>query len=124
MIRVEDLNLKKLEEVHHIWLAIMKMDIYRLESLLDESIDYEDVGKTKFIEKINNRFNHHRSLGDNELYLDLVKCNGCKNKENVCRFLGNSSNQSFALYFESKDNQISDIFHCTWYGDMDFLSSF
>lgn len=124
MIQFKDFIENNLEEVHYLWIAIMKMNIYELENLLSDTIDYEDIGKTKFIEKINRRFNQHLSWGDKELYLDLIKCNGCKNKENVCRFTGNVSNKSFALYFEFKEGIISDVHHCTWFGDMEFLDSF
>lgn len=102
----------------------MKMDIYGLYPLLNDSIDYEDIGKQKFLDKLNSRFTYHKTLGDRELFLDVVKCNGCKSNENVCRFTGDHSGESFALYFEFKDNIITDIFHCTWYGEMDFLDSF
>lgn len=101
----------------------MKMDIIELDLLLKDSIIYEDIGKRKFLDILSNRFSKHKTLGDQELYLDLVKCNGCKSKENVCKFTGNNSGESFALYFEIKNNLISDIFHCTWYGDMKFLDS-
>lgn len=99
------------------------MDIFALNHLLKDSIDYEDIGKQKFLNKLHKRFSHHKTLGDREFLLDLVKCNGCQSPNNVCSFIGNNSEQSFALYFKFSNGKIKDIFHCTWYGEMDFWDS-
>ena len=62
----------------------MNMSPYTLTELLDDDIDYEDIGKDKFIEKLNDRFNDHKTQGDSELLLDLDYCKGCNcNRKHV-----------------------------------------
>lgn len=123
MQTINDLKKTK-DEITNIWLAIMKMDIYELNLLLDEDIDYEDLGKVKFIEKLNENFNKHKIYGDSEFYLDLDICEGCNCNKPVCKFIGNHSNFHFALFFEVKENQLLDIYHCNWYGDINFSNPF
>lgn len=43
MQTINDLKKTK-DEITNIWLAIMKMDNYALNLLLDDNIDYEDLG--------------------------------------------------------------------------------
>jgi hypothetical protein len=111
---------KNFETIHDIWVAIMEMNVSKLKLLLKDDILYEDIGKQLFIEKLERKFYKHRDSGDNQLYLNLDKCNGCKSKETVCTFTGNQSGKSFALYFEIEEQEIIDIFHCTWYGGLTF----
>lgn len=120
MLQYNDISTKKnLDYVNHIWMAIMKMNTSWLHHLLDDTIQYEDIGKVKFIEKLNNHFNSFTTLGDNELYLDLDYCMGCNCNLPVCRFVGNHSGSHFALYFEFEERAVKDIYHCNWYGDSD-----
>jgi len=106
----------QLDYINQIWLAIMEMNSFALEMLLDAKIDYEDIGKDKFIEKLYDRFQEHRTWGDSELLLDFDSCNGCNCNQPVCKFIGNYSGKTFALYFEIKNEKINDIYHCNWYG--------
>ena len=115
---------KKLDYINQIWLAIMQMNVYGLQKLLENEIDYEDIGKIKFIEKLGDTFNRHRTLGDSEFYLDLDRCRSCNCDLPVCKFVGNNSGNHFALFFELKKEEIIDIYHCTWYGDVDLLDVF
>ena len=112
MFCIEDFSKKRIDAINKIWLAIMKMDTQKLSELLDDAIDYEDIGKGKFVEKLNARFQLHHTWGDEELLMDLDVCLGCKNNEPVCRFVGKNSGYNFALYFEVCQEQILDIYHC------------
>jgi len=102
--------------INQIWIAIMEMNSFALMQLLDENINYEDIGKEKFIAKLNDTFNEYRSKGDSELLLDLNTCNSCNKGEPVCKFMGNVSRRSFSLFFEFTNGNITDIYHCNWYG--------
>lgn len=113
---------EKLEYINHIWLAIMIMQTVLLDFLLDETIDYEDIGKEKFISKLNNRFNYHKSIGDDELEMVLDSCKGCNCNQLIYKFIGNNSGENFALYFDMDKNAIKDIYHCNKYGS-DFLDN-
>ena len=42
----------KPDPIVSIWKAIMAMDVIELYSLLDDKIDYENIGKGQFVEKI------------------------------------------------------------------------
>jgi hypothetical protein len=115
---------KELDYINSIWYAIMKMDTNLLNFLLEDDIDYEDIGKQGFIEKLNDRFNDHKTRGDSELFMDFDHCKLCNCNQPVCKFVGNRSGKHFALYFEMENKEIKDIYHCNWYGDMDFFDVF
>jgi len=118
-------SLKDFNNTHHsaainrIWFAIMEMNSFTLEMLLDAKIDYEDIGKDKFIEKLYDRFQDHKTWGDSELFLDLASCNGCNCNQAVCVFTGIYSDKKFALFFEIKNNKITDIYECYAFGEED-----
>ena len=119
---IKDLkNFQELDYINSIWYAIMKMDANLLNLLLEDDINYEDIGKQAFIEKLNDRFNEYKTLGDSELQMDLDHCKSCNCDQPVCKFVGNHSGKHFALYFEIKSDEIKDIYHCNWYGDSDFF---
>lgn len=115
-------DLYDLGTINAVWLAIMKMEPVSLELLLDDSIDYEDIGKERFIDKLRAHFDYHRSLGDTELELDLDSCKGCNCDQPISKFIGNNSGKHFALYFDMDENTITDIYQCNWYGS-DFLDN-
>ena len=118
VLKVKDLRpLTELDYINTIWYAIMKMELGFLNLLLDDAINYENIGKLKFIEKLNDRFNEHKTLGDSELLLDLDYCKSCNCNKPVCKFIGNYSGKHFALFFEMTKEEITDIYHCNWYGD-------
>ena len=106
----------ELDSINAVWLAIMKMEPILLDLLLLDTIDYEDIGKERFIDKLRDRFDYHRSLGDTELELDLDSCKGCNCDQPISKFIGNISGEHFALYFDMDNNTIKDIYHCHWYG--------
>lgn len=116
MQTLNDFNTDNLEEVAAIWVAIMSMDVSLLYYMLDDSIDYEDIGKIKFIQKLTDRFEKHKTLGDSEFYLDLDCCKSCNCEQPVCKFVGNHSQKHFALYFDIQHECIVDIYHCNFYG--------
>ena len=122
VLKVKDLRpLAELDYINTIWYAIMKMELGFLNLLLVDGINYENIGKLKFIEKLNDRFNEHKTLGDSELLLDLDYCKSCHCNKPVCKFIGNYSGKHFALFFEMTKEEITDIYHCNWYGDNDFF---
>jgi len=125
MLILQDLKQQpELDYINMVWFSIMSMNTTLVGLLLDDTIDYEDIGKKAFIEKLNTRFNNHKTHGDSELLLDIDYCKGCHCDLPVCKFVGNHSGKHFALYFELIDGYITDIYHCNWYGDMDILDSF
>ncbi|WP_420378780.1 hypothetical protein [Gilvibacter sp.] len=93
------------------------MNANRLEELLDDDMEYEDLSKWEFIALLRNRFIDHLVKGDNELYMDISTCLGCNCNEPVCKFIGNQSGEHFALYFELKGDDIADIYHCNLYNN-------
>lgn len=93
------------------------------ELLLHDNINYEDIGKEKFIDKLRGRFDYYKSLGDTELELDFDFCKSCNCDQPICKFVGNTSGKHFALYFDMKKSIIKDIYHCNWYGKIDFLNN-
>ena len=115
-LKLEDLNQREeLDYINSIWYGIMTMDTVLLDRILDDTIDYEDIGKEKFIEKLSDQFYLHKDLGDTSLELDLNYCNGCNNNQPVCTFIGNNSGRHFSLYFDILESTIKDIYHCNWY---------
>jgi hypothetical protein len=119
----EILKIKKVEPIHSIWYAILSMDHSKLNDLLNDNIDYEDIGKEQFITKLRNRFTEDIIAGDTEYRLDFSSCNSCNCNEAICVFTGNYSKRSFALYFEYKNDLIADIYHCNFYGDYTYDSN-
>ncbi|WP_152604825.1 hypothetical protein [Psychroserpens jangbogonensis] len=115
---------EELDKINSIWYAIMKMEPALLNLLLEDDIDYEDIGKQEFIEKLRYRFNNYKTMGDSELILDLDYCKGCNCNRPVAKFIGNNSGKHFALYFDIENEEVIDIYHCNWYGDFDFLDIF
>ena len=125
ILSISDLKRKiELDYINSIWYAIMKMDSYLLLTLLEDDMTYEDLRKQEFVDLLNDRFNNHKTLGDSELLLDLDYCKSCNCDKPVCKFIGNNSGKHFALYFEINKGEINDIYHCNWYGDIDFFDIF
>ena len=106
--------------INSIWYAIMKMDAFLLLNLLEDDMTYEDVSKKEFVEILSDRFNHHKTLSDSEFFMDFDYCKGCNCNQPVCKFVGNVSGKHFGLFFEIKNDIITDIYTCNWYGDIDF----
>lgn len=116
-VKVSDFSsYKNLDYINSIWYAIMKMNVTLLNLLLKDDVNYEDIGKLKFIDKLGYKFKAFKELGDTELYLDLDYCRACNNNKPICKFIGNNSDTHFALYFDIKQGEIKDIYHCNWYG--------
>jgi hypothetical protein len=116
--------LKQSDELISIFRAIMTMDSNELSILFDDNIDYEDIGKEKFIDKLKEHFNKHKIYADSEFYLDFDFCNGCNCEMPICKFIGNNSKLHFALFFEITQDNIADIYHCNWYGNNSFTNPF
>lgn len=94
----------------------MSMDQHWITALLSDDINYEDIGKSKFIDKLKRRFSYHKKVGDTELFLELDVCKSCNCNYPVCKFTGNNSGKHFGLFFDFKKDQIIDIYHCNLYG--------
>lgn len=108
---------QKVDNFNAICNAIMNMDSNALNDLLSEEIIYEDLGKQKFILKLRRTFIRYILKGDTKFNLDLDSCNYCNCNEPVCKFIGNNSNEHFALYFHFENNEIIDIYHCLNHGE-------
>jgi hypothetical protein len=124
-VSIKDLKThKELDYINSVWYAIMNMDSFALLNLLSDRITYQDVSKQEFVNKLNDRFNNYKTLGDSELRMDFDYCRSCNCNKPVCKFIGNHSKKHFALFFEIHKGRITDIYHCNWYGDVDLLDTF
>lgn len=110
--------------LHNVLTAIQNFEPYVLNNLLDKTKMYQDVSLFEFTEILQSKFQVFKDAGDKELLLSSDICNGCHCKEPIFVFNGNVSKKKYALYFEFKGEQITDIFECTWYGEMTFIDSF
>ncbi|ARV12016.1 hypothetical protein BTO09_06495 [Gilvibacter sp. SZ-19] len=118
LLSISDLeNRYNLDYINTIWCSIMMMSTEFLNIYLKPGVDYEDIGKKAFVNKLAERFEHFRELGDTELLMDLDTCHGCNCLQPVCKFIGNKSGNHFALFFEIEGQEIVDIYHCNWYGE-------
>lgn len=94
--------------------AAMEIDGLRL--YLKEEYTYQEASKEVFLDKIEAIFERHRSAGDTELLLYPGACAGtdCENcGKKGYRFVGNRSNNYLDLLFETKGDDITDIYSCS-----------
>ena len=95
------------------------MDIVSMNDLLKENINYKGLGKYGFVELMYNKFRSHRTINDEEFYLDLIECPKCHENEIICEFVGANSEINFGLYFKIKSGQLMAIDFCKYFGDID-----
>jgi len=63
--------------IHKIVAAFSEINIEDLVELLDEEIEYEDLGKWRFLSLIKKKFEEFKKQGDTYLLKDLSQCMGC-----------------------------------------------
>lgn len=92
------------------------MDIDLLRYHLKDKYTYQEATKEVFLDKIEAIFEKHRAAGDTELLLYPGACAGetCSNCGNRgYRFVGNHSNNYLDLLFETKGDDITDLYSCS-----------
>lgn len=94
---------------------IQKLDIEMVDSLLDDSREYQDMKKDVFINKFGHALNEFIESGDTFLnstkgFCDSVICNyKCKGFS----FVGNNSGNFIDLIIEIEEGKVLDIYECT-----------
>lgn len=104
--------------------AIQSFNAMELLHLLDQERTYQDVSLYEFMEIVSDKLRSFKNSGDTVLKLSYELCNGCQCNTPVAVFTGNHTGNSYALLFEFEDQDITDIYECTWYGDMNFIDTF
>jgi hypothetical protein len=92
------------------------MDIENLRINLNEEFSYENTTKEIFLFKIENVFEAYKNSGDTELIIYDGECNdrNCPNLgKKGYRFVGNHSKNYIDLIFETKKDNITDIYQCS-----------
>jgi hypothetical protein len=95
-----------------------KMDIDNLRLHLKDEYNYEDTTKEIFLNEIEKIFDAHKNLGDTELLIYKGACAGkrCENcGKKGFRFVGNNSKNYMDLLFEIEDDDIKDIYDCSYF---------
>jgi len=96
---------------------IQQLDIEMVDSLLDDTLEYQDMRKDIFINKLGHAFNEFIESGDTYLnstkgFCDSVICNyECKGLS----FVGNNSGNFIDLIIEIEDGKVIDIYECTYF---------
>ena len=96
---------------------IQQLDIEMVDSLLDDTLEYQDMRKDIFINKLGHAFNEFIESGDTCLnstkgFCDSVICNyKCKGLS----FVGNNSGNFIDLIVEIEDGKVLDIYECTYF---------
>jgi hypothetical protein len=96
---------------------IQQLDIEMVDSLLDDSLEYQDMSKDLFINKLGHAFNEFIETGDTFLtstkgFCDSVICNyKCKGLS----FVGNNSGNFIDLIIEVEDGKVVDMYECTYF---------
>ena len=97
---------------------ISEMDIEMLDTILPNTITYNDVSKKKFIAAIGMLFNEFKSYGDSHLIQFRGTCQICKKGKPGFTFIGNNSKNFVNIIFEFPKNpsvnfDINDIYDCS-----------
>ena len=96
---------------------IQQLDIEMVDSLLDDTLEYQDMRKDIFINKLGHAFNEFIESGDTCLnstkgFCDSVICNyKCKGLS----FVGNNSRNFIDLIIEIEDGKVVDMYECTYF---------
>lgn len=90
-------------------LAILKMDIIELYSLLDENLTYGWLRKEEFIEKLHTKFLHHQLANDHELVLMIRDQDIYKSSSILYEFNGWRTGFSTSIYFSYKDEKLNEL---------------
>ena len=98
--------------IHKIATAFNEMNIEQLVDLLDEEIEYEDLGKWRFLALIKKQFEEFKKQGDTYLLKDPSQCMGCSFGTFGFVFKGNRSKRKWSLVFKVEDGKLVDIYEC------------
>ena len=96
---------------------IEQLDIEMVDTLLDDTLEYQDMEKNIFINKLGDAFNEFIESGDTCLnstkgFCDSVICNyKCKGFS----FVGNNSGNYMDLIIEIEDGKVIDMYECTYF---------
>ena len=98
--------------IHKTVAAFSEMNIEQLVELLDEEIEYEDLGKWRFLSLIKKQFEEFKKQGNAYLLQDPSQCMGCSFGTFGFVFKGNRSKRKWSLVFKVEDGQLVDIYEC------------
>ncbi len=98
--------------VDKIVVAFSEMNIEELVKLLDEEIDYQDLGKWRFLALIKKQFEQFQKDGDTYLFQEASQCMGCSFGTFGFIFKGNKSERKWSLVFKVEDKALVDIYEC------------
>lgn len=93
-----------------------KLDIEMVDTLLDHDIEYADLKKTVFINKLGVAFDAFLEAGDDHLILYAGKC-----ESDICdscgcsgyTFTGNHSGKFMDLVIKEEKGRVLDIYDCS-----------
>lgn len=92
-----------------------KLDIDSLKLHLKDGYTYQDTTKEIFLEKIEEIFQSLKTAGDTELIICKGNCcsEECSNTgKSGYKMIGNQSRSHISLIFETKQDDIKDIYQC------------
>lgn len=94
---------------------IQQLDIEMLDTLLDDKLEYQDMKKDLFINKLGHAFNEFIEAGDTFLNATKGCCDSvfCNFKCEGVSFVGNKSGNFINLIIEIEDGEVIDIYECT-----------
>ena len=95
--------------------AFSSMDIEFLRLQLKEIYSYQDATKEVFLRELEKVFVNFQNAGDTSIVIYEGQCNGktCPNfGKRGYRFVGNNSLRYLDLIFETKGDDIIDIYSC------------
>ncbi len=94
---------------------IQQLDIEMVDSLLDDSLEYQDMRKDLFINKLGHAFNEFIEAGDTLLLATKGFCNSviCNFQCKGYSFTGNNSGNFLDMIIEIEDDKVIDMYECT-----------
>ena len=98
--------------IHKTVAAFSEMNIEQLVELLDEEIEYEDLGKWRFLSLIKKQFAEFKKQGDTYLLKNPSQCMGCSFGTFGFVFRGNRSKRKWSLVFKVENGALVDIYEC------------
>jgi len=96
---------------------IEQLDIEMVDTLLDDMLEYQDMDKDIFINKLGDAFNEFIESGDTRLNSTKGLCDSviCNYKCKGFSFVGNNSGNYMDLIIEIKDGKVIDMYECTYF---------
>jgi hypothetical protein len=94
---------------------IQQLDIEMVDSLLDDRLEYQDMRKDLFINKLGHAFNEFIEAGDTFLLASKGFCNSviCNFQCKGYSFTGNNSGSFLDMIIEIEDGKVIDMYECT-----------